>query len=90
MQEAKKGTFSVLTKSKRVLGISTSADVDEGLCPLNPCQLLKKLDQNFFTCDSSVFVRLKVHDRHMLQSVKNSSSGSADLFPIFPNAYDRK
>ena len=41
MTLAKKGTFS------DVLGISTSADVDEGLCPLNPCELLKKLDQNF-------------------------------------------
>ena len=32
-----------------ILGVSTVATVDEGLCPLNPCELLKKLDQNFLS-----------------------------------------
>jgi len=45
-KEAKKGTLS------DVLGVSSSAELDEGLCPFEPCQLLKKLDQNFWTCDS--------------------------------------
>jgi len=45
-KRSKKGTFP------EVLGISTSSEVDEGLCPLNPCQLLKKLDQNFCTWGS--------------------------------------
>ena len=29
------------------MGVSTSAEVDEGRCPFEPCELLKKLDQNF-------------------------------------------
>jgi len=37
------------------LGVSNSAELDEGLCPFEPCQLLKKLDQNFWTCDSPNF-----------------------------------
>ena len=50
----------LLPRSKKrnffcVLGISTSAEVDVGRCPLNPCELLKKLDQNFYTCDSPFF-----------------------------------
>ena len=36
--------FPALGKEK---GVSLSADSDGGLCPLNPCKLLKKLDQNF-------------------------------------------
>ncbi|MBQ2725699.1 MAG: hypothetical protein IJF78_08335, partial [Clostridia bacterium] len=49
-KRSKKGTFSC------VLSVSTSAEVDEGLCPLNPCELLKKLEQNFYTCDSPFFM----------------------------------
>ena len=37
------------------MGISTSAEVDEGLRPFEPCELLKKLDQNFSACDSSFY-----------------------------------
>jgi len=43
----KRGTFS------EILGVSTSAEVDEGRRPFNPRELLKKLDQNFSTCNSS-------------------------------------
>ena len=45
-KEAKRGAFSC------VLCISTSADVDKGLRPFDPCDLLKKVDQNFSTCDN--------------------------------------
>ncbi len=34
------------------MGISSSEELDKGLCPFEPHELLKKLDQNFFTCDS--------------------------------------
>ena len=37
------------------MGVSTSEEVDEGLCPFDPCELLKKLDQNFSTCNSPLF-----------------------------------
>ncbi len=48
-------TFSPLSRSKsskernslEVLGVSTSAEVDKGRCPLDPYKLLKKFDQNF-------------------------------------------
>ena len=49
----KKGTFSC------VLSISSSAELDQGRCPLDPCELLKKLDQNFSTCGSSFFFIFK-------------------------------
>ena len=32
---------------------SRLASLDQGRCPLDPCELLKKLDQNFCTCDNS-------------------------------------
>jgi len=44
----KRGTFS------EVLGVSTSAEVDEGRRPFNPRELLKKLDQNFSACNSPI------------------------------------
>ena len=50
-------TFSPLarrkSKTKRgtfwgVLGVSLSADSDGGLCPLDPCKPLKRLEPNFY------------------------------------------
>ncbi len=65
VNSTKRGTFS------EVLGVSTSAEVDEGRRPFKPCQLLKKLDQNFYTCNSPfrvvIFISPKSFRTHVMQ-----------------------
>ena len=42
------------------MGVSTSAEVAEGLRPFEPCELLKKLEQNLQNTSAFVFAIVRV------------------------------